>query len=117
MTRVQVYFKDKEKFQWGYFDGENLTVSGITYPPLALARANGTVRTLNKPLLEKLKALGYPTTSLERAQVRWNRNNLYNLTVSITNAEKEALLEYCEKRGVSMYGLIRDFIRETISAE
>ena len=117
MTRVQVYFKDKEKFQWGYFNGENLTVSGVTYPPFALARASGMIRTLNKPLLEKLKALGYPATSLERAQARWNKNNSYNITVSITNDEKQALIKYCEERGISMYGLIRDFIRKTISAE
>ena len=117
MTRVQISFEGKEKFQWGYFDGETLFISGVKYTPFALTQESGMIRTPKKTLIEKLKKLGYPVDSLAESQVKWRKNNLYNLTISITNAEKDALLEYCEKRGISMYGLIRDFIRKTIGVE
>ena len=117
MTRVQVYFEGKEKYQWGYFDGVNFTISNVQYTPLALMQENGVIRTTNKPLLEKLRALGYKADSLEEAKYRWRKNNLQKIDTLVPNSEKAAFKKYCEEHNVSMHSLLRSFIRKTIGLE
>ena len=116
-TRVNVHFEGMAKKKYGYFDGINLYFSDALCTPATLIKQKGTIKTPNKEMSKKVKEAGYPVELLETPQDRWDRNNLSVFTVTIPKTEKAALLEYCQKRGISLHSAMREMIRKTIGLE
>ena len=50
-------------------------------------------------------------------QAAWDRRNLRTVSTHLTVAEAQELKEFCRRRGISQYHLIRRLLREAMAAD
>ena len=116
-TRVRVIYDGIDEMKYGYFDGKHLLFTGIPCPPEDLNKAKGVIHTQNKTVAEKIKAEGYQVEILKRNQDKWDKDNLWKLTLTFPIEERQALIDYCERRGMTLYNATREMIREALRRE
>ena len=116
-TRVRVIYDGIDTMKYGYFDGKHLLFAGIPCTPEDLNEAKGIVHTQNKAVAEKIKAAGYQVEILKPNQYKWDKDNLWKLTLTFPIQEKETLMAYCERRGMTLYNATREIIREALRRE
>ena len=50
-------------------------------------------------------------------QAKWDRRNLRTVSTHLTVKEARALKEFCQRRGISQYALVRRLLREAMAAD
>jgi len=117
--RVKIEYADRAKGNYGYATTEH-SASSYGLPVIAIgdephgaadiAALGGTIVTANKELAAHLSRIGYPVRVSE-PQKKWDKENLVQVKVNLTVAEKNALDAYSAEHGVTPYGAIKDWIK------
>ena len=50
-------------------------------------------------------------------QAKWDRRNLRTVSTHLTVKEARELKEFCQRRGISQYALVRRLLREAMAAD
>lgn len=50
-------------------------------------------------------------------QAKWDRRNLRTVSTHLTVKEARELKEFCQRRGISPYALVRRLLREAMAAD